>query len=406
MHVDQLVRQTLDLQGFRVAAVKQVGHALEIRLEPDERFRRRCSCCGEVGTKRGRLGLNRYRHVPLWNLDCTILYRPHRVSCRACGVHVEELDWAEGRATKAFAITLGVWARSLSFQRVAEVFRCSWGLVNKCVTAMVEYGLAHRDLGHVRVIGVDEISRRKGHTYVTNVYDLEAGVLLYAHEGRGTDAMHAFFDMFGPERTAQLESICCDMWEPYVKVIEERAPHAALVFDKFHIVAHLTKAVDTVRRDEIRAKGADHRALMNKTRYIFLANRENLSPAKELTLAAILAMNLAITKAYILKEGFRQFWECRNSLEAFQFFDRWFWLATHSRLKPLRDFAWMVRRHLTGVLSYFLRRITNATTEGLNNKAKAIIHQAFGFRSLHTLTSCLYLRMGNLPIPKLKHSFV
>ena len=406
MHVEQLVRQTVALQGFRIVNVKQIGGELQVRLEPDGRFKRRCSKCGRPAPKRGRLGQNRYRHVPLWNLPCVFVYSPHRVSCPACGVHVERLDWAVGRATRAFAITVALWARMLAYSRVAKLFDCSWGLVSNCVSFVVDYGLTHRKLGQVRVIGVDEISRRKGHTYVTNVYDLEAGTLLFCYDGRGRDAMEAFFTWFGPDRTAKLESVCCDMWEPYFSVIGEYAPHASLVFDKFHVVKHLTEAVDKVRRDEIRAKGAEYRDRMRKTRYIFLTNRENLSPAKELTLTAILAMNLAITKAYVLKEAFREFWACNTSLAAFQFFDRWFWLATHSRLKPLRDFAWMIRRHLTGVLAYFLRRITNATTEGLNNKAKAIIHQAFGFRSLHTLISCLYLRMAELPMPKLKHSFV
>lgn len=406
MHVEQLVRQTVALQGYRVVRVEQIRGELQVTLEPDGRFSRRCGKCGEKATKRGRLSVNRYRHVPIWNIPCTLVYAPHRVTCATCGVRVERIDWALGRATRAFAITVARWAKMLSLARVAGLFHCSWGFVAKCVAFVVAYGLQHRKLGQVSVIGVDEISRRKGHTYVTNVYDLEAGTLLFCYEGRGRDAMEAFFTWFGPERTAKLESICCDMWEPYFSVIGEYAPQASLVFDKFHIVKHLTEAVDRVRRDEIRAKGAEHRQLMYKTRYIFLANRENLTPQKELTLTAILAMNLAITKAYVLKEAFRNFWACSTPLAAFQFLDHWFWLATHSRLKPLRDFAWMLRRHQLGVLSYFLRRITNATTEGLNNKAKAIIHQAFGFRSIHTLISCLYLRMAELPEPKLKHSFV
>ncbi|MCU7861521.1 MAG: transposase, partial [Candidatus Thiodiazotropha sp. (ex Lucinoma kastoroae)] len=88
--------------------------------------------------------------------------------------------------------------------------------------------------------------------------------------GRAKETLEGFFDWFGEERTEQLEGVCCDMWRPYVDVVKARVPKAILVFDKFYIVQHLTKAVDQVRRDEIREKGKAHKELMAKTRYIWL----------------------------------------------------------------------------------------------------------------------------------------
>ena len=212
--------------------------------------------------------------------------------------------------------------------------------------------------------------------FITNVYDLARKRLVWSGEGRTTDTLNAFFDFLGPEKTAALAGICCDMWQPYIDVIKDRAGQAVLVFDKFHIVSHLMKAVDQVRRDEIREKGPAHKALMHKTRFIWLKNPWNLTEAQHRRLSELEHLNLKINRAYLLKELFAHFWTYRRAGWAKRYLKRWFWWATHSRLPPLRDFAWMLRRHEKDILNYFRMPIDNGTVEGLNNKAKLIIHKA------------------------------
>ena len=149
------------------------------------------------------------------------------------------MPWVSGtqQLTRALLVTLATWARALPWQQVARLFRCSWGTVATAVEAAVAYGLAHRDLDDVTPIGIDAISRKRGHVYVTNVYDLARKRLVWSGEGRSTETVEAFFDVLGPEKRAALEGVCCDMWQPYIDVIKARAPQAVLVFDKFHIVA-------------------------------------------------------------------------------------------------------------------------------------------------------------------------
>ena len=130
---------------------------------------------------------------------------------------------------------------------------------------------------------------------------------MWSGEGRSTETFHAFFDVLGPEKTAALEGICCDMWQPYIDVIKARAPQAVLVFDKFHIVRHLMEAVDQVRRDEVREKGPAHKALMYKTRFIWLKNPWNLTESQARRLGALERLNLKINRAYLLKELFRSY---------------------------------------------------------------------------------------------------
>ena len=218
----------------------------------------------------------------------------------------------------------------------------------------VAYGLAQQDLADLTHIGIDEISRKRGHVYVTNVYDLARKRLVWSGPGRTQDTLHAFFDFLGPERTAALEGICCDMWQPYIDVIHVRAGQAVLVFDKFHIVSHLMTAVDQVRRDEIREKGPAQQVLMHKTRFIWLKNPWNLTERQHRRLSELQRLNLKINRAYLLKETFAHFWDYRRAGWAKRYLTHWFWWATHSRLPPLRDFAWMLRRHERDILNWFV----------------------------------------------------
>ena len=238
MLVESLVKATVELQGFRVLRVTGDVGGLAAELAPDGRYAPRCGQCEQRGSYRDTRWVRRFRHVPLWGIPVTLVYAPRRVQCVRCrGVHVEALPWAVGRQrfTRALLVTIATWTRVLPWQQVATLFGCAWGTVERAVEAAVAYGLAHRDLTGVTHIGIDEISRKKGHVYVTNVYDLARKRLLWSGEGRSQATLEAFFAFLGPERTVALAGICCDMWQPYIDVIRVRAPHAVLVFDKLAI---------------------------------------------------------------------------------------------------------------------------------------------------------------------------
>jgi transposase len=409
MLIESLVKATVELQGFRVVNVTGDTSGLRVEVAADGRFAPRCGQCGERANYRDTRAPRRFRHVPLWGIEVQLNYAPRRVLCGGCcGIHVEAMPWVSGKRqfTRALMVTLAAWARVLTWKQVAMLFHCSWSTVEAAVNEAVAYGLAHRDLAGVTHIGIDEISRKRGHVYVTNVYDLKSRRLLWSGEGRAKETLDDFFDGFGKERTEQLEGVCCDMWQPYIDVVKARAPKAILVFDKFHIVQHLTQAVDQVRRDEIREKGKSHKELMTKSRYIWLKNPWNLTDKQQARLSELEHLNLKINRAYLLKEAFRAFWSYTYAGWAKRYLDRWFWWATHSRLKPMREFAWMLRRHQDDLMNYFRLPIHNGTVEGLNNKAKVISHKAYGFRTAKSYIRNLYHCMAELPLPKTVHTFV
>jgi transposase len=301
---------------------------------------------------------------------------------------------------------LASWCKLLAWDQVAKLFGVHWNTVATAVREAVAYGLEHREMGGVLYIGIDELSRQKGHVYVTNVYDLREKRLLWSGEGRSQDTLRAFFKEHGQALEQGVQAVCCDMWQPYIDMVKEHFPEATLVFDKFHIMQHLLKAVDEVRREEARELKKTNPELLKRTRYIWLKNPENLTDKQRARLGYLEGLNLRCNRAYLLKESFREFWQYKRKGWARRFLTKWFWWATHSRLKPIRDFAWMLRNHEENILTYFDERITNGAVEGMNNKAKVVSHRCYGFRTAKNYITALYHCLGKLPEPQLVHRFL
>lgn len=405
MQVASLVRSTLGLKNHRVEQVSRQDGRIVVSLDRIGGRWLPCSGCGTFDPVRDRLAERRWRHLPVWEIPVELRYRPARVACSGCGTpRVEVIPWSVGKSPLSgpLVVELAEWSRLLAWGVVARLYGVSWATVVGAVEQAVAYGLARRDLSGLRVIGVDELSRKKGHVYHTNVYDIGSDPcrLIWSREGRSKATLERFFHDLGDEQAKRLEAVCCDMWANYVEVIRLRAPQASLVFDKFHVVRHLLEGVNDVRKAEARALRRDFPELLKGTRYIFLKNPENLTDRQRLRLATLEHQRgLKVLRAYELKELFRHLWKYRSRAWAKKYFDPWFWWATHSGIEPMREFAWMLRRHESGILAYFDHRIDNGAVEAMNNNAKAISHRARGFRSEHAFTLAMLHCLGNLELP-------
>lgn len=409
MLVESMVRETLGIKRHVVKGVVKTDEGIGVDLEIRKCWKQPCATCGTLGRVRDRLKPRLWRHVPLWGIPVTLVFSPVRVACTTCGkVRVASMPWNQGKCRLSVGLIwlLATWCKLLAWDQVATLFGVHWNTVATAVRQAVEYGLEHREMSEVLYIGVDELSRKKGHVYVTNVYDLTTKRLLWSGEGRSKETLRAFFEEHGSVLRQTVKGVCCDMWQPYVEMIGEHLPDAALVFDKFHVIQHLLKAVDQVRIEEARELRKTNPELLKRTRYIWLKNPENLTDKQRAHLGHLEKLNLRCNRAYLLKETFREFWDYQHKSGARRFLDKWFWWATHSRLKPMRDFAWMLRRHEEGILAYFDERISNGAVEGMNNKAKVISHRSYGFRTAATYITALYHCLGDLPEPKLVHRFL
>lgn len=241
-----------------------------------------CSGCDRSAPLYDRLNKRHFEFIPLWGYRVFLVYRMRRVNCAHCGVKVEQVPWARGKRelTDTYQQFLAHWAKTLSWQEVAVNFRTSWGKVFQAVEYIVEWGLKHRDLSAVTAIGVDEIAWRKGHTYLTMVYQIDVGStrLLWVGKDRTIKTLLRFFRFFGKERNQALKYVCSDMWRPYIKVIKKKAGQALHILDRFHIVAKLNKAIDEVRAGEHRQMHKDgYEPVLTNARWCLLKRGENLT---------------------------------------------------------------------------------------------------------------------------------
>lgn len=385
---------------------------VDVSVAPRKNSRGRCRKCARTGPTYDHQPERRFDFVPLWGLLVFLVYTPRRVDCKRCGIHVEAMPWAVGNSsmTKVYMSFLATWARRLSWTETARVFASTWDNVRSAVKWVVEYGLKHRDVDGITAIGVDEVQYRKGHKYLTLVYQVDARCrrLLWMTETRTTEAFKGFFTWLGESRSKALRVVCSDMWKPYLNVIKRHANQALNVLDKFHIVAHLNKAVDETRRldaAEMRRNG-DHVTLKH-TRWCLLKRPGNLTKKQTGRLRGLLRLNLRTARAYILKEDFNHFWTYVSPLWAGKFLDRWCDMAARSGIAPMKARAKMLQSHRELILNYFRakKEYSSGVVEGLNTKVKLVTRKAFGFRMYDTVRIALFHALGRLPEPEHTHRF-
>ncbi len=386
--------------------------ALEIDIVERANSRPICSGCGRPGPGYDRLPRRRFNFVPLWGILVFLAYAPRRVNCSRCGVLVESMPWALGksRLSRTYAWFLAGWAKRLSWKEVAEVFHTSGDNVFRSVQMAVEWGLAHRELEKVEAIGIDEIAWKKGHTYLTLVYQIDTHCkrLLWIGGKRKVKTLMGFFRWFGDERSHKLKYICSDMWKPYLKVIAKKAGHAVHVLDRYHIMTHFGKAIDEVRAGEVKElKVKGHEPILSKTRWLFLKRPENLTEKQGTRLAEVVKHNLRSVRAYLLKEEFQFFWDYVSPYWAGRFLDDWCVKVMRSKIEPMKKVAKMLRSHRTLLLNWFRAKgqLSSGVVEGFNTKVKLTTRKSFGFRTHRGMEIALYHALGNLPEPKTTHKF-
>ena len=214
--------------------------------------------------------------------------------------------------------------------------------------------------------------------------------------------------MIGKERSRRIKAVCCDMWEPFLKVVRKKIPDAKQILDRFHIMKKFNEAIDEVRRNEAKAlmeKGKGEP--LKNSRWSLLKNPKNLNQKQEQKLKELVSQNLKSFKTYLLRESFQKFWGYAAVAWATKFLDQWCRIAMRSKIVPIKKVAKMLRKHKEAILNWFkiAPRLSNGVVEGFNNKAKLVMRKAYGFRTFGAFETALYHTMGNLPEPCLNHRF-
>jgi len=386
--------------------------SLEIDIRPRTGSKPICSGCGRKCPGYDRLDERRFEFVPLWGILVFFLYTMRRVDCCRCGVKVEQVPWASGNhhLTTTYQWFLSRWGKRLSWKEVAEVFRTSWDSVFRAVHMAVHWGLEHRDLDGIEAIGVDEIQWRRGHKYMTLVYQIDAGCrrLLWVGKDRTVMTLAGFFRMLGKKRSSRLRYVCSDMWQPYLRVISRLAGQALHVLDRYHIMATMNRAIDLVRATEAKQLVRDgYEPVLKRSRWLLLKRPSNLTEKQTVKLSELLRYNLKSVRAYLLREEFQRLWSYKSAFWASRFLDEWCRRVMRSRIEPMKKVARTIRKHEELILNWFRAKgsISAGIVEGLNGKVKLTMRKSYGFRTEETIKIALYHALGDLPEPEATHRF-
>jgi transposase len=323
-----------------------------------------------------------------------------RVDCRRCGaVKRERLDFLVENAlhTKRFALYVGRRCRSGTIRDVAAELHLDWQTVKRLEMDYMREQVRRVGTPGPKVVGIDEISIRKGHSYRIVVSDLERRrPIWFGGEDRSEASMDQFYRFLEEKKAKRIRLAVMDMWKAFRNSTQHHAPQAAILFDKFHVMKHLGEALDKIRKSEYARLEGKQRGFIKGQKYTLLSHPQNLTGTARKNLKLLLAANKRLNTAYLLKESFGQLWDYNREAWARKFFENWRASLKWQRLKPYEKFAEMIERHWDGIAAYCKpeNKVSLGFVEGLNNKIRVIQRRAYGLRDeqylrLKILTSML-----------------
>ncbi len=346
-------------------------------------------------------------------MKTTLRYEIRRVDCPSCGVKVEKVPWAAAGShfTLPFEEHAAYLAQQCSQTTVTQLMRIAWRTVGAIIRRVVHRHeeAAGDQLDGLRLIGVDELSYRRHHKYVTVVVDHERGQIVWASEGKSAATLKRFFEDLGPERCAELEAVTIDLSGAYIKAITEASPGARIIFDRFHVQRLAHDALDEVRREQVRNAIGDDKAALKRTRWALQKNPWNLVDFERDKLASLQKANGPIYRAYLLKESLIGILDRRQVNVAKEKLGEWIDWARRSRLSAFVKLSRTIAKHRDGILAYVQTRANNGRVEGLNGKARTITRRSYGFHSASALIAMLFLCCGGVSVnpahsrPQLTH---
>jgi transposase len=419
LEVKTLLNRVQRFVGFVYHSIRLQGSGgslrVEVQVEPHRGIRGKCATCLKPSPGYDQLAKRRWLFVPLWGIACYFFYPPRRVECAEHGVGVEHIPWSQGKCpvTTAMMGFLARWARRLSWRETARTFQTSWEAVYHSVEWFVEWGLAHRQLEGVHSVGIDEIhwgQGKRADSFLTVIYQIDAHCrrLLWVGRRRSQATLRRGLKALGPTVVNNLRHVCSDMWQPYLRVIAKDVGHALHVLDRFHIVGHLNKAVDDVRRAESgKLRGKPMAKKLKKMRWSLLRRHSRVRGHARIKLHALVDSKLATGRAWRLKDCFDHFWHYKSVTWAGAFLEVWCQRAMRSRLEPMKRVARMLRKHEGLLMNWFRAKgeMSSGVVEGLNNKIRVVTRRSYGFRTYKAMELALYHTLGKLPEPEDAHRF-
>jgi transposase len=404
MTINKAIAKLLKLKGLKVVDVsfKFRDMAIYLSVKPHKNGCR-CPECGHRGTiKRIMPEPRTWRDVCVCGWTIVFVYYPKEIECPTHGRAQEDIPWADAysRVTYRLEFLIVTYSQLMTQKAAAQLLHIPKSTFSDILHRIIERIRDGHRIRALRCIGVDEISYRKGHKYVTVVYDLERACVLWVGKGKGRETIDRFFnEQLSDYQKKQIEWASCDMSETFIGAIQEHCPNVHLVLDRFHIVKALNDAVDEIRKEEWRKVSGEERKALKGLRWILFRNHADRTKEDRKLLDDLRKSNRRIHRASILSDEFDHFWDFKSPWAAERFLNRWSTSALRSRLVPLRKFVGTIRSHFQNIITFVNRRITNAAAEGLNRIIRMVKNRASGFRSVDAFIDLIYLTVGDVDIP-------
>lgn len=375
--------------------------AVVVHLGVDEGESLRCPQCGNPSPRYDKRR-RQWRHLDTCQYQTYVVAEVPRVRCEEHGIHMIEVAWAAPRSrfTAMFEAVIIDWLLDSSIAAVARHFQLSWTAVDGIMKRAVDRGLARRKGLNIKRIGVDEISFKKRHDYVTVITN-DQGHVLAVEDDRAKLSLKRFYDRLTKRQKKSIESVSMDMAPAYIEVTLEEIPDAErkIAFDKFHVAQALGKAVDAIRKEEhgqlMRLRRGDE---LKGLRYLWLTNSANLDREQLERIRTLSSIAAKTGRAWALKEYAMSLWDYRSRGWAQRAWWRWLAWAMRSRLMPIKAVANMIKDKLWGILNAIVLKADNAMAESVNSKIKALKMKARGYRNRERYKASILFHYGGLSL--------
>jgi len=344
----------------------------------------------------------RYRHLNFFQHECYLEVRVPRVRLPDGGIRQVEPDWAGRLAgfTLLFEALIIAMCREMTFAAVSRLVGLSWHQVVAICKRYIKLGLEQADFSDVKRLAADETSKARGHDYITLVADADLRRVLFVTEGRDAETIKAFaadFTVHGGDPNA-VESISIDMSPAFIKGVTKHLPNARITFDKFHVIAHASTAVDKTRRIEQKTDPS-----LKGLRWKLLRDRASLTPDARADLDALIAQvtTKRTARAWLYKEQLREILERKQINVVRDMLTQWATNVMRSKVEPMKEVAKMIRSHLDGIIAWTQTRQTNGFLEAINGLFQAAKRKARGYGNFSTIRTVVFLLAGKLDFSKI-----
>lgn len=399
MRVTTAFNKMLDVAGATVTGVAFTSDGIVVSIRPRSRIHR-CQCGAKAaGYDHSR---RRWRHLDLAANKLWLEADTWRVSCRRCGkVRTETLPWARpgARLTRDFEDVIAWLAQRCDKTSICRLLRVSWQTVQAVVMRVVTDHLDDDRLDGIFHLGVDEISYKRGHQYLTVIANHDTGRVVDVAIGRSQAALQGFFDRLGADRCAQVRAITMDMATIWREPCARSIPQADICFDPFHLIRAANRALDLVYSETSRTQPAVNGREWRTTRYALRAGAERLDERHRSLVNQLRRNRYALWRAWDLKERLRDLFRTVDPDDAADYLTAWCRSAERSRLRPFINLARLVRRHFAGIIATVTHGLSNSRLEGINAKIRLINRRGYGHPNPHHLIAMIHLCLGGITIP-------